>query len=167
MMPLFRKLSVKKITIAIFLAATINLGWQFYRMYRDSVESEKAYEQYGVIACKFGPARDESSRVYIELFLLIACLGSLVRGLKNTVFTVVGLSGAVLFYLFWWRYYFVLVGIAPGEAPYIHHTWYLYRASYLDIALVGGIVLLVAIHIQRALSSLFRTTTLGADAVEC
>ncbi len=157
-MPLFRNLSIKRITVAIFLAATINLGWQFYRMYRESIESEKAYEQYGVIACKFGLARDESSRMYIELFLLIACLGSIMRGLKHTLLSVIGLSGAGLFYLFWWRYYFDLAGIAPGEALYSHHTWYLYRASYLHIALVGGIVLLVVIHIQSALCSLFRTT---------
>ena len=64
--------SIQRLTLVVFLAASINLGWQFYRLYRASVESERAYQEYGVSVCKFGPARDESSRMYIEVFLLVA-----------------------------------------------------------------------------------------------
>ena len=154
-----RHFSLERITLAIFLAASINLGWQFYRMYREGVESERAYQQYGVIVCKFGPARDESSRMYIEVFLLLAFVGSRLRGLKETLLTAGGLSGAMLFYLFWWQYYFALARLAPGESPFIRQTWYLYRASYFDIAIMVGIVLLILLHIRGAILSLFRTTS--------
>ena len=153
-----RHFSLERITLAVFLAASINLGWQFYRMYREGLASERAYQQYGVIVCKFGPARDESSRMYIEVLLLLAFVGSRLRGLKETVLTAVGLSGALLFYLFWWQYYFALASLAPSEIPFIRQTWYLYRASYLDIAIMGGIVLLILLHIHSAILSLFRTT---------
>src|SRR4051812_7320017 len=159
MMATSRCFSLERITLAVFLAASINLGWQFYRVYREGVETERAYQQFTLSVCKFGPAHDESSRMYVEVCLLLALVGSRLKGLKETVLNAVGLLGALLVYLLWWRYCFALARLAPGEMAFIPQTWHLYRASYLDIAIVGGIVLLILLHIRRAISSLFGTTS--------
>ncbi|HEY0430341.1 MAG TPA: hypothetical protein VGC61_00950 [Pyrinomonadaceae bacterium] len=42
------RLSIKHTTLAILLAASINLGWQFYRMHQDSIERRELAKR-GVI----------------------------------------------------------------------------------------------------------------------
>jgi hypothetical protein len=148
---MLRLFSIRKITLALFLAASVSLSWQFYRMYREGIESQRAYEQYGVIVCKFGPSRDEASRMYIELFVLVAFIGVFQRGLTGTVLTVIGLTGVTIIYLTWWRYYFRLAEIAGSELQFIKHTVYLYRANYLDLSIAAATALLISLHVRWAI----------------
>ena len=151
-------LSIKRIILVVFLAASCNLAWQFYRIQRESIASQRAYEQYGVIVCRFGPSRDEISRIYIELFLLIAFVGSQLKGLKNTFLSVVGLAGAVIIYILWWQYIFRLAALAEAEVKSMPHVAYLYGGNPLDIGLGASIVLLVLLNVWYAAHSLFRPT---------
>ncbi len=141
----------KSIALAILVAASLNLGWQFNRMQRESVRGQKAYEEYGIIVCRFGPSRDEASRVYIELFLMVAFVGSRLPHLKGTLLTVVGFSGATAVYLHWWQYYFRLAELSESELKFVRHIAYLYNATFLDICIAVSIALLVLLHIGRAL----------------
>lgn len=118
---------------------------------REGVESQRVYEEYGVIVCKFGPSRDEASRMYIELFVLVAFIGVFQRGLTSTLLTVIGLTGVTIIYLLWWRYYFRLAEIAGSELQFIKHTAYLYRANHLDLSIAAVTALLVSLHVRRAI----------------
>ena len=152
-------LSIKRIILVVFLAASCNLAWQFYRMQRESIESQRAYEQYGVIVCRFGPSRDEISRLYIEFFLLMAFVGSRLKGLKNTLLSVVGLAGAAIIYILWWQYIFRLAELAEAEVKSMPHVAYLYGGTPLDIGIGASIVLLVVLNVWCATHSLFRPTS--------
>lgn len=148
---MLRLFSIRRITLALFIAASVSLAWQFYRVYREEVESQRAYEQYSLIVCKFGPSRDEASRIYIELFVLVAFIGVFLRGLKSTLLTVIGLTGVTIIYLLWWQSYFRLAEIAGSELQFIKHTAYLYRANYLDISIATVTALLISLHMSRAI----------------
>ena len=154
-----KTLSIKRITLVVFLAASCNLVWQFYRIQRESVASQRAYEQYGVIVCRFGPSRDEMSRIYVELFLLVALVGSRLKGLKDTLLSAVGLSGAVIIYILWWQYIFRLAALAEADMKSMPHVAYLYGGNVLDIGIGASIVLLVMLNVWDAAHSLFRPTS--------
>lgn len=148
-------LSIKSITLAVFLFASVNLVWQFYRMHLESVRLQRAYEQYGLIVCTMGPARDEVTRVYIEFLLILAVVGSWVKGFKRTLLSVAGLAGSAIFYVLWWQYYFKLAEISESEIVFARHLVYLYRANYLDICIAVSIGALILLHIHHAVLSLF------------
>jgi hypothetical protein len=42
--------------------------------------------------------------MYVEIFLLVALVGSRLKRLQNTLLSVVGLSGATIVYILWWQY---------------------------------------------------------------
>jgi len=159
-------ISTKSITLAVILAASLNLGWQFYRMHQDVIRRQKAYEQRGVAVCYFGPAADESSRMYIELFLLVAFVGSRLKGFMSMLLSVVGLSGATLFYMVWWQYYFRIAEVSESEMALVKHIAYLYRANLLDIGIAVSIAFLILLHLRYAVS-LFREQPLTADLDDC
>jgi hypothetical protein len=142
--------TIRTITFTLFFTASVNFGWQFYRMYREGMERQQAYEQFGVIVCKFGLSRDEASRMYVEFFLLFALMGAFVHGLKSTLLTVFGLTGVTIFYMRWWRYYFLLAEISGSEMKFLKHTAYLVEANYLDIFVALLTALLIGLHVHRA-----------------
>jgi len=153
-----KTLSIKRITLLVLLAASCNLAWQFYRLQLERIESQRAYEQYGVIACRFGPSRDEISRIYVEIFLLVAFVGGRLKGVKNTLLSVVGLSGSAIIYILWWQYLFRLAALAEAEVKSMPHLAYLYGGNVLDIGIAGSIVLLIFLSVWYAAHSLFRPT---------
>ena len=123
-------------------------------MHRESVASQRAYEQFGVIVCKFGPSADERSRIYIELFLLLAVVGSRLRRLKNTLLTVTGLTGATIIYICWWQYVFSLALNAEVPVQSLPHFVYLWGGNALDLGIASSIATLVMLNIRRAGHSL-------------
>ena len=145
---------IKRITLIVFLAASCNLAWQFYRMHRESVASQRAYEQFGVIVCKIGPSADEISRIYIELFLLLAVVGSRLRRLKNTLLTVTGLSGATIIYIWWWQCVFRMASNAEVPVQSLPHFVYLWGGNVWDLGIASSIATLVVLNIRRAGHSL-------------
>ena len=154
------KIFLKSVTLIIFLAASCNLAWQFYRMQREAVESQRAYEQSGVIVCRFGPSRDEISRLYIELFLLTALIGSQLKGLPSTLSSVIGLSGVVVIYVLWWQYVFrVAANAEVTNFSSLPHFAYLWGGNVLDLSIAISTALLVLLSILDAANSLFRPTS--------
>ena len=145
---------IKRITLIVFLAASCNLGWQFYRMHRESIARQRAYEQFGVIVCKFGPSADEKSRILIELFLVMALVGSRLRRLKNTLLTVTGLSGATIIYIWWWQYVFSVALNADVPVQSLPHFVYLWGGNALDLGIALSIATLVVLNVRRAGHSL-------------
>jgi hypothetical protein len=151
--------SIKKITLIVLLIATCNLVWQFYRIGRDNRDRQIAYEQHGVIVCRLGPSRDEISRIFIEFCLLVALVGSRLRGIKNSALSLLGLSGGVILYVLWWRYLFEIVSDAGADKGSIPHLAYLYGGNLLDLAIAGLIGLLVLVNLWCVAHSGFRPTT--------
>ena len=100
-----RRLSIKNFTLAVLFIASLNLVWQFYRMHHDAVERQEMATR-GLFIDKFGPSVDESARLVVELSLIVALIGSGWKGLYSNLVSLIGLSGAAAFYLYWWRYYF-------------------------------------------------------------
>ena len=147
-------MTIKRITLIVFLAASCNLAWQFSRMHRESVALQRAYEQYGVIVCKFGPSRDELSRIYIELFLLLAVVGRRLRRLQNTLLTVIGLSGATIIYVLWWQYVFRVASNAEVTVQSLPHFLYLWGGNAIDLGIASSIAALVVLNIRNAAHSL-------------
>jgi hypothetical protein len=128
-------------------------------MHRENVARQNAYEQYGVVVCRFGPARDELSRIYIEISLLVGLLGCRARCFKHTLLSVIGLTGATIFYVLWWQYYFKLAEISGSNLQFVRHPGYLYNANYLDICIAAGISWVILLHLRRELLSLFRPSS--------
>ena len=147
--------SAKTITLAVLLVASLNLGWQFHRMHQQDIERQKLFEQHGFTVCSFGPAADESSRMYIEILLIIAFVGSRLKGFMSTLLSVVGLSGSSIVYISWWQYFFRIAEASESEMTFVKHIAYLYRATVLDLVIAAAIALLIVLHLRYAVS-LFR-----------
>src|SRR5882762_8319670 len=99
------RLSIKNFTLAVLFVASLNLAWQFYRMHQDTVERHELAVR-GVIMDKFGPSPDERTRFIVELSLIVAFIGSRLNGLKSSLVSLIGLSGAVASYVIWLQDYF-------------------------------------------------------------
>jgi hypothetical protein len=148
---------LKAIMLAVFVTASANLGWQFYRMRLASLERQRLYEEYGGIVCYMGPDVDEVSRLLIMPCLLIALIGS---SLRSRVFSkllyVPGLLGAAILYAHWWTFYPRWASLPEAR---ISHIAYLYEATYWDICIAVSVLLLLAWEVRGAALALFRPTT--------
>ena len=122
-------------------------------MHRESVARQRAYEQ-GLSVCKLGPSRDEISRIYVELFLLLTVIGSKLRRLKNRLLTVIGLSGATIIYMLWWQYVFSVASNAEVSVQSLPHFVYLWGGNALDLGIASSIAALVMLNIRDAAYSL-------------
>lgn len=147
---------IRRITVIVFLAASCNLVWQFYRLHEEAVERQRLYEETGWTVCTFGSPRDAVARFHLEFFLMLALIGTRVKGLKSTLLSVVGLSGAVIIYVFWWQYIFRVARNAEMRVEAINNFAYLVGGTLLDITIAASIVLLVVLNVSRAALSSFR-----------
>jgi hypothetical protein len=152
-----RRLSIKNFTLAVLFIASLNLVWQFYRMRKEAVELHEMAKR-GVIWDKFGPSSDEIARFVVELSLIVALIGSGLKGLKSNLVSLIGLSGAAAFYIYWSRDYFWLAEISAPELKYFPHLAYLIGANYLDLFIATSIVFLILLHLRQAVLSVFRPT---------
>ena len=150
-------MTIKKITLAVFLAASCSLGWQFYRMYRESVARQVLYEQHGIIVCD-RPSIDERARLFIELCLLLAVVGSRFRGLTNTLLTVTGVSGATSIYMSWWQFVFEVASYGEEAVQSLPHFVYLWRGNALDLGIAFSIAALIVFTVRDAAYSLVYET---------
>jgi len=153
--------SIKRITFAVSLVASSNLAWAFYQLWVESARREQLYEETGLIVCSFGPPLQFVARFHIEIFLLLALIGSRSKGLNNTLLTVVGLSGAVLSYMLWWQSIFRWARNAEVSVNAIPNFAYLVGGNLLDLVIAGAIGLLVLMNVSRDARASFR---LGEDA---
>src|SRR5713101_2408722 len=151
----------KVLALLILLLASMNLKREFYQMHQDSVRRQETYEQGFGYVCYLGPSADALMRVYIEPFVIILFVGSCLKRLKGTLLSVAGLAEVVFFYSMWWGIYFRVARITESERELqsIRHVAYLYNANYLDICIAALIALLIVLHVQWALRSLFRWKT--------
>jgi hypothetical protein len=145
---------IKRITLIVFLAASYNLVWQFYRLQSEWVALQSASEGYTVVACRLRPPRDEISRMYLEFFLLLALVGSRLRRLPNTLLTVIGLSGATITYMLWWQYVFSVASNAEVAVQSLPHFMYLWGGNALDLGIAFAVAALVVLNIRDAARSL-------------
>lgn len=129
-------------------------------MHRETVERQRAYAESGTV-CNFGPSRDEISRVYVELFLLLAVVGSRSRRLKNTLLTVTALSGATIIYILWWQFVFRVATNAEVKVQSLPHFGYLWRGNPFDFAIASLIAALVVLNVWDAARSLVYGTDLN------
>ena len=142
--------------LALILTATLNLGAQSYREYRDEIGRQELYEKYRMFACKLRPSIDESSRLYIELTLLVAFVGTRLKRVQGKLLYCAGLIGTTIYYFLWWRYYFRFAEIAGSELKFVESIAYLYQATYLDICIAVSIALLLLWEFSWAILLLFR-----------
>ena len=152
-----KSVSTLIITLALVLAASLNLGRDFYRMQQAHIERERAYQEHGISFCSFGPPIDMSARMFIELCLIIAFVGSVMKGFKSTLLTVAGLSGATVFYVLWRQDYFQIAEASGSDMRDVEHIANLMGANYLDIVIAATIAFLILLHVKHAVS-LFRPT---------
>jgi hypothetical protein len=152
-----QRVSTLIITLVLVLAASINLGWDFYRLNQEHIERQRIYRESRVIVCYLGPPLDVRARMFIELCLIIAFVGSLMKGFKNTLLTVAGLSGATVFYVFWRQVFFKIAEASGSDLRYEEHIANLLGANYLDIAIAATIAWLILVHVKDAVA-LFRPT---------
>jgi hypothetical protein len=154
-----RMLTLKRITIADFLAASLNLTWQFHREYEKGVQSQQLYEKYQIIACTMGPAHHEIARMQIEFLLILAAIGSRRKGLKNTLLSVIGLSGVLIVYIFWWQYIFRIMEASGARAEAVPNFAYLAGGNFLDVVVAASVVILVLLNVGREALLPFRLNT--------
>jgi len=154
---MLNRLSIKAFTLAIFLAASLNLVWQGYRMHRASVERHEMFQRTGFVWCYWGPSLDESARFFLELLLIVALIGSWTRGFKRRAVSFVCLAWAVVIYFFWWRDYFLLAEISESEVRFSPQFGYLLGGNYLDLCIAAWIACLILLHLRLAVLSMFRS----------
>jgi hypothetical protein len=152
-----KSVSTKLITLVLVFAASLNLGWDFYQEHQERIEREKESAEFRITVCTFGPAIDVRARMFIELFLILAFVGSLMKGFKNMLLSVLGLSGATLIYLLWRQVYFQVAEASGSDMKYVEHIGNLWGANYLDIAIAVTIAYLILVHLRHAMSR-FRPT---------
>ena len=149
---------LRRITLLLLLAASLNLGWQFYQMDQEAKERQRIFEESGFIICSFGPSVDQWSRLCIELCVIAAFVGSWMKGFKSVLLTVGGLTGATLIFILWRRMYFRLVEISGGKMDWVEHIGGLENANYLDIAIAGTVMVLILLNLYNSVLR-FRTTS--------
>ena len=148
-------LAIKRLTLAVFLAATCNFVWEFYLQVLESIERERISRETGWTPCHFGPPRDFVARFYIEIFLILALTGSRSKGLKNTLPSVIGLTGAVISYVFWWQWIFLIVTNAGVSTDAINHFAYLAGGTLFDVVIAAAIGLLVLMNVWNSAQTFF------------
>ena len=154
---MLNRLSAKALTIAILLAASLNLAGQAYRMYRESVERQQMFERTGFVWCYWGPSMDERARFFIEVLLFVALIAIRSKGFRSFFLSLVSLSAVVAIYVLWWREYFLLAEISESEVRYIPQFAYLVGGNYLDVCIAAWIGCLILLHSRLAALSMFRS----------
>ena len=156
MWTMFSTSLIRKTTLIIFLVASCNFVWQEYSKSRQRVEAQRHWGEYGITACTFGPSRDSVARLHIEFFLLLVLIGSRLKGLKRSVFSVVGLTGAVISYILWWQYIFFIMRNAEASVDAINNFAYLAGGNVVDVAIAGAVTWLFTINVVNAALTSFR-----------
>jgi hypothetical protein len=90
---------LKSILLALLVIGSFNLAWQIYREVQAANARQRLYEEHGVIACKLGPSKDESSRFLIELGLTLAFIGCWIRHPLGKLTSLAGLLFTVGVYV--------------------------------------------------------------------
>lgn len=139
------------ISLVLVLAASLNLGWQFYQMDQAAKERQRIYENSGFWICYLGPSEDEWARLYIELCVITAFVGSCMKGFKSLFLSVIGLTGAAIIFILWRHSYFRLAEISGGDMRFVEHIAGLINGNYLDIAIAATLAFLILIHLRNAL----------------
>ena len=148
---------LRAIMLVVFVTASVNIAWQFYRIRLASLERQRVYEEYGGIICYMGLDVDEVSRLLIAPCLLIALIGSFLRRrVFSKLLYVPGLLGAAILYAHWWTFYPRWASLPEAR---ISHIAYLYEATYWDICIAVSVLLLLAWKVRGAALALFRPTT--------
>ena len=150
---------IKRITFAVFIAVACNLVWTILGDIAESLERERLARETGWTVCTFGPPRDSVARFHITLLLILPLVGSRLKGLSNTLLNVIGLTGAVVSYIFWWQYIFRIARNAEVSIAALdprHYFAYLAGGNVLDIAIAAAIGVLVILNIRSAALSSFR-----------
>ena len=96
------------------------------------------------------------ARFLIEFSLIVALIGSRLKQLSNTFLSIVGLSGAVVSYVFWWQYYFRIMELSGAGPDAIRNYAYPAGGSFVDVAIAAAIAVLVALNVADATASSFR-----------
>jgi hypothetical protein len=155
---MLRKL-IKEVTLAVFITASCHFGVQLYDDYSRYSEMQRLSEEnvFIVTACRFGPPLHLCALFYIELCLIVTLIASRLTRLWNTLFSIIGLSGAVITYIFWWQVYFRVMEASGATGPDVIKNYaYLVGGTFVDVAIAGGIALLVVLNVLDAAASSFR-----------
>ena len=130
---------LKGILLALLVTATFNLSWQVYREVQAANALQRLYEEHGVIACKLGPATDESSRFLIGLGLALAFIGCRIGRAPGRLASLSGLLFATGVYVLWWRYYFMLMEVSEAGEGAVNHLFFLYNGGWLDLCIAASL----------------------------
>ena len=154
---MLRKL-IKEVTLAVFVTASCNLVLDLYTDYLRHLERERLSQESGftISVCTFGPRAELVARFYIEISLIVALIGSRLKRLRNTLLSAIGLSGAVIMYIFWWQYIFRIMRNAETTADAIPNFAFLAHGTVVDLAIAVSIALLVVLNVMDAAASSFR-----------
>ena len=155
---MLRKL-IKELTLAVFITASCNLLLDRYNDYLRHLEIERESRESGftVTYCTFGPPTELVARFYIELCLIVTLIASRLKRLWNTLFTIIGLSCAVIVYIFWWQIFFRVMEASGATGPDVIKNYaYLVGGTFVDVAIAGGIALLVTLNVLDGATSSFR-----------
>jgi hypothetical protein len=154
---MLRKL-IKELTLAVFITASCNITLDLYSDYLRHQEIERISRETGftITVCTFGPRTELVARFYVEVFLIVALIGTRLKGLGSTLLSAIGLSGAVVGYIFWWQYIFRIMRNAETTADAIPNFAFLAHGTFVDVAIAAGIALLVVLNVLDAAASSFR-----------
>jgi len=150
---------IKEITLAVFITASCNLVLALYADYLHQVEIDRIYRETGVAICTFGARSEFFPRFQIEVFLIVALIGSRLKRLGNTLLSIMGLSGAVILYIRWWQIYFRIMEASGAGPDAIKNFAYLYGGTFVDVAVAAAVLLLVVFNVIDAAASSFRLSS--------
>lgn len=154
---------IQRVTLATFLIATANLFWPIVpatlENLKESIIIETADDHFTLTeACTFGPPINVTLRIWIVLLLVVAVIGSRIKGLPNTFLTIVGLMGATFICLSWWRVVFRVSANADVPLSSLQHVAYLYGANVVDLLVAGLIACLISLNLRHAVQVFFAPT---------
>jgi hypothetical protein len=151
---------VQQVTLAALLIATCNLLWPIVPAILESLERpaviESADGHFTVSeACTFGPPISVSSRIWIELLLVIAFIGSHSKCLGNTFLTIFGLAGTTFVYLSWWRVVFRISANAGVPIRNQDHFAYLWDGNLVDLTIAAVVAWLIVMNVTLSFKRFF------------
>jgi len=142
--------------VATCVGAAFNFAEIFFQeMKAASRAGTHVVDGFEITVCYFGPPASFYPRFLVLLSLLVASLGTLRRSFPRSPVAVLGLSGALMTYVYWWiASYKVFRNLTEADISFINNpeikqVAYLYQASWLDIGGAAAVVICLILLLER------------------
>jgi hypothetical protein len=144
------------------VAACVAAAFNFAQIYSQTMKAANAagthiVDGYEITVCYFGPPAAFYPRLLVFGALLVASVGVLRPAFPRSLITLVGLTGALSAYIYWWMAsYRIFRNLSHADIHFLNNTEikqtaYLYQGTWLDVCVAISIVVCLVLLLDRLL----------------